>query len=203
MKRIVLILCAALLVIPSCKKDGPDNKKEDEIPQSPAKDVKAVDLGLSVLWADRNIGASSPEDPGHFFAWGETTARKFGAFATPYVFDDCDTPEKLLGENDTAVALWGDGWRMPTKDEILAMSHLSYELKKDEGGKYIGVTVSGNGNSIYIPVADPNASYRSFAIWSSERTADKLWACYFDTFGNGISNARREYAHAVRPVRSK
>lgn len=33
-----------------------------------------VDLGLSsgLLWADRNIGASSPEEPGTYFAWGET-----------------------------------------------------------------------------------------------------------------------------------
>lgn len=33
-----------------------------------------VDLGLpsGLLWADRNVGASSPEDFGTYFAWGET-----------------------------------------------------------------------------------------------------------------------------------
>ncbi len=31
-----------------------------------------VDLGLSVLWATCNIGASRPEEPGHYFAWGES-----------------------------------------------------------------------------------------------------------------------------------
>lgn len=33
-----------------------------------------VDLGLpsGTLWMDRNIGASSPEDAGLYFAWGET-----------------------------------------------------------------------------------------------------------------------------------
>ena len=32
-----------------------------------------VDLGLSVKWATCNVGASSPEDYGDYFAWGETT----------------------------------------------------------------------------------------------------------------------------------
>ena len=31
----------------------------------------AVDLGLSVLWADRNVGADSPGSPGIFVSWGE------------------------------------------------------------------------------------------------------------------------------------
>ena len=31
-----------------------------------------VDLGLRVKWATCNIGASSPQEPGNYFAWGET-----------------------------------------------------------------------------------------------------------------------------------
>ena len=31
-----------------------------------------VDLGLSVKWATCNVGASSPEEYGNYFAWGET-----------------------------------------------------------------------------------------------------------------------------------
>ena len=36
-----------------------------------------VDLGLpsGTLWADRNVGAASPEDCGDYFAWGETTSK--------------------------------------------------------------------------------------------------------------------------------
>lgn len=33
-----------------------------------------VDLGLSVKWADRNVGASSTEDDGAYFQWGDTNA---------------------------------------------------------------------------------------------------------------------------------
>ena len=37
-----------------------------------SKDPQLVDLGLSIKWADRNIGASSPFDYGSYYAWGET-----------------------------------------------------------------------------------------------------------------------------------
>ena len=36
-----------------------------------------VDLGLSVKWADRNVGASSPEHYGSYFQWGDTNAYTF------------------------------------------------------------------------------------------------------------------------------
>lgn len=40
--------------------------------------VQAVDLGLSVKWANMNIGATSMEDYGDYFAWGETVGYKGG-----------------------------------------------------------------------------------------------------------------------------
>ena len=33
--------------------------------------MQVVDLGLSVKWADRNLGATSPIDKGELYAWGE------------------------------------------------------------------------------------------------------------------------------------
>ena len=33
---------------------------------------KYVDLGLSIKWATRNVGATKPEEYGDYFAWGET-----------------------------------------------------------------------------------------------------------------------------------
>jgi len=39
--------------------------------------VVAVDLGLpsGTKWADRNVGATSPEYYGDYFAWGETSTK--------------------------------------------------------------------------------------------------------------------------------
>ena len=33
--------------------------------------MQAIDLGLSVKWADRNFGANSPTDMGGLYAWAE------------------------------------------------------------------------------------------------------------------------------------
>jgi len=34
-----------------------------------------VDLGLSVMWATMNVGASTPHDIGKYYAWGETKGK--------------------------------------------------------------------------------------------------------------------------------
>ena len=47
-------------------------------PESTAPDgVEAVDLGLSVKWANVNVGAKKPSDFGTYFAWGETKPKNF------------------------------------------------------------------------------------------------------------------------------
>ena len=38
----------------------------------PQMTIEAVDLGLSVKWANLNLGATSPEEYGDYYAWGET-----------------------------------------------------------------------------------------------------------------------------------
>ena len=100
---------------------------------------KLVDLGLSVKWADRNLGASSPEDGGLYFQWGDTqgyTAEQCGygegqkAFASnrsDYKFykDGAFTkygemkPNVNLDiEDDAAVAETKTKLRMPTQAEM-------------------------------------------------------------------------------------
>lgn len=102
---------------------------------------KLVDLGLSVKWADRNLGASSPEDGGLYFQWGDTqgyTAEQCGygegqkAFASDfggYVHWNSETealtkyaekkPNVILDiEDDAAVAETKTKLRMPTEAEM-------------------------------------------------------------------------------------
>ena len=43
---------------------------------------EAVDLALSVKWANMNLGAVSPEDYGAFFSWGETTTKSSFSWST-------------------------------------------------------------------------------------------------------------------------
>ena len=78
-----------------------------------------VDLGLSVCWAGWNIGATSPEEYGSHFAWGETASKNY--FSEPnYVFHDGDSyvyiGSDISGtQYDAARAQWGGTWRLPSK----------------------------------------------------------------------------------------
>jgi len=64
----VLIVLTAIIAI-GCKKDL--------LPEG-----QAVDLGLSVLWSNMNVGATDEYDPGVFFAWGETYSKKIYTLPT-------------------------------------------------------------------------------------------------------------------------
>ncbi len=81
------------------------------------KDVPAVavDLGLSVKWATCNVGATTPEEYGDYFAWGETTTRE------TYTEETYNVSMNDISGNaqyDAATANWGGDWRMPTYDEL-------------------------------------------------------------------------------------
>ena len=98
-----------------------------------------VDLGLpsGLLWATCNVGATSPEDYGDYFAWGETQPKDTYEWSTyQYCNGSYNTLTKycsnssygyngftdnlttLLPEDDAATANWGGNWRMPTKEEF-------------------------------------------------------------------------------------
>lgn len=69
-KWMVLIMTMIVsIAFVSCGDDAEENRINE--PSTPS-DSRAVDLGISVHWAKMNVGASSPEDFGLYFAWGET-----------------------------------------------------------------------------------------------------------------------------------
>ena len=121
---------------------------------------EAVDLGLSVKWATCNVGAESPEDFGGYYAWGETEPKSEYTEATykyykwyeytGYCYDDHYV---LDPEDDVACVKWGDGWRMPTCDEIEELRNkCTWQWTTVNGVK--GYLATGpNGNSIFLPAA--------------------------------------------------
>lgn len=122
--------------------------KHLEILNSILSDYKAVDLGLpsGTLWADRNIGAVDEYDGGKLFQWGDPTPydvpkytqddcvidtkeKKFdfddyklvdpnssGVVFRKYNEDDNKTTLDL--EDDAANILIGNGWTVPTQEQI-------------------------------------------------------------------------------------
>lgn len=74
MKKILLI-SALLSVLCSC---GSGNGRVEKTLTGAHESHEWVDLGLpsGVKWATCNVGASTPEAYGDYFAWGETVTRK-------------------------------------------------------------------------------------------------------------------------------
>ena len=103
---------------------------------------EAVDLGLSVKWASFNVGATTPDDYGDYFAWGETETKndygwnEYKWFAPykdktanllitkyciqnfEYGAEPVDNKTVLDPEDDAAHVHWGGSWRMPTDEEM-------------------------------------------------------------------------------------
>ena len=192
-------------------------------------EVKAIDLGLPSgnLWADRNIGAKSPEDYGAFFSWGNTEPhypnRKnmdWGhddeAFED-YSFDD-ETYAKTEGarldgnideKHDAATVNLGKPWKMPTDDDFQELyDNCTWERKTINGVNGYKVTSKKNGNSLFFACSGLGNgtswfNHGSFGrYWSgsfgSARSARYL---YFSSGGvDPQSNYNRFYGFAVRAV---
>lgn len=126
-----------------------------------------VDLGLSVLWATHNIGASTPYQSGDYFAWGETAPWELSndqnrpAFLQQEVFSHTTydsewfvpslPTKKLPDKRDAAHVLWGEHWRMPTRFELEELVNRCTWTWSDYP---TGYKVTGpNGNSIFLPAA--------------------------------------------------
>ena len=144
-----------------------------------------IDLGLSVNWATSNIGSRSvdPERPGEWFAWGETEA-KYDFSHNYYLAPKQDRYYEgklsfLLPSDDAATVLWGEDWRLPTKEEFQELiDNCEWEWTK-ESGSYWGYKVTGpNGNSIFLPAGGMERRNE----WINRESGLYYWtgSCKFD-----------------------
>lgn len=69
--------------------------------------INAVDLGLSVLWADRNIGASSPHEIGKYLTYNEIPSSFEGSWRLP-TKEECEELQTLLRQTGNYIS---DGHR--------------------------------------------------------------------------------------------
>lgn len=114
-----------------------------------------VDLGLSVKWATCNVGASSPEGYGDYFAWGETrtkssyTCRNSKTIKTKSIGDIEGNPKY-----DVARVKWCGPWRLPTMAEMYELiDECTWTWTTQGGHNGYKVTSKTNGNSIFLPAA--------------------------------------------------
>lgn len=116
-------------------------------------DEREVDLGLSVKWANCNIGATKSSEAGDYFAWGETSPKANYDESTYTYFDLINEGHIAGSQYDAAHVQWGGDWRMPTKweyEELLReCTRMVTTVDGVKGCKFTGK----NGNSIFMPFA--------------------------------------------------
>lgn len=195
-----------------------------------------VDLGLpsGTLWATCNVGAETAEDYGNYYAWGETD------YKTEYVWDNymhwkrsddyryltiyryclseqygnVDNLIELLPEDDAATANWGEGWQMPSGEqigELMDPNYVTRTLLYNDPEYPAGVLFTSkiNGNTIFLPAAglydganNPNSGIYTYC-WSRTLANISTSACILGlrvTSVGTVNTVYRYYGLPVRPV---
>lgn len=171
-----------------------------------------VDLGLSVLWATSNVGASSPSDYGDYYAWGETKTKSSYTEGNSKTYNVVMPDISGEPKYDAATANWGEGWRMPTDEELEELIDKCDWQWTTQGG-HNGYKVTGpNGNSIFLPaagwryVSSLNNAGDSGLYWSStpggSGTLDSYGLLFFSG-GRNVDWSLRYGGQSVRPVSDK
>ena len=187
--------------------------------------VEAVDLGLSVKWANMNVGAKKESGFGTYFAWGETKPKEYyswgtyawskgdSQFLTKYSTTDRRT--QLAPVDDAAQANWGGKWRMPTVDEFEELiTKCTWEWTTRDGVNGYKVSSKKTGNSIFLPITGfrfySEVQFRAIkgVYWTSTLYSGnpfKAWCLEFDFsdvnvhYGNLSSN--RFSGRCIRAVK--
>ncbi len=190
-----------------------------------------VDLGLpsGLLWATCNVGADAPEEYGDYFAWGETqpkidynwntyqyyngsynTMTKYCTNASYGYNGFTDNLATLLPEDDAATANWGNGWRMPTKEEFEELYDNTTVTWTQQGGVNGRLFTATNGNSLFLPAAGAlwdnelggaggDGYYWSSSLYTDE--PDGAWDFSFGSYNARVNVGSRGSGLSVRAVR--
>lgn len=168
-----------------------ENKSEEEIPElgkvdfSPSGTIDGyqyVDLGLSVKWAVCNVGATSNEEVGDYFAWQETTPiTSLTAINYQINFNPCNPATNILSSKyDAARMNWGKNWRTPTYDEQkeLCDNCLWTFVKNFHGTGVDGCVIKSkkNNKAIFLPLT-------GFYNSDNNNISKPERGCYWSSYG--------------------
>ena len=192
-------MIAILYIVFSCEKPS-SSISQESTSENLETEMPYVDLGLSVKWASKNIGAKSYLEPGNFYAWGETEV-KMKYYADSYLFYEdgkftsyINITNELVGNppnyewvevgdglvtlcpaDDVATTLLGKDWRIPTPDEwneLLMKCKLTTSHHRIDGKiRWLHTLTAENGNSISFI---DNGHYYDKGFWAAGTFAS-LW----------------------------
>ena len=178
-----------------------------------------VDLGLpsGLKWANCNLGASSPEKQGKYYAWGEIAEKQAYNWET-YEFykdsmlvkyTDSDGLTSLETDNDAATSMLGSAWRMPTREEFAELydnCNKEYTTQNEVNGyRFTGP----NGNSIFLPLAGGRdgeglmSNGESGFYWVSTLYSDDIeyaWGFILEPASCYETSYYRMLGQTIRPV---
>ncbi len=181
---------------------------------------EAIDLGLpsGVKWASFNLGASSPEENGDHYAWGEIKTKNTytwwnyrwhkETYLTKY--NDRDERTSLVAADDVAHVKLGGKWRMPTRwDWMDLWDNCTFTWTTRNGVEGQLITSKTNGESIFLPTAgywNPDY-YPGITGWYLSKTRgqnpEMAYGFRFTTTLNSVLQliqCYRYYGYSVRPV---
>lgn len=212
--------------------DGSNLSDTYSIVVRPKEEHEFVDLGLSVLWATCNIGATKPEEYGDYFAWGETTPKTNYDWST-YKWCEgepltqtkyctnlgygtiIDNKVVLELADDAASINWGVECRMPTReeqDEIRNENNCRWVWTTRNGINGYEVTSKVNDNSIFLPAAGfynkdilENVNTNGYYLSSSlyQNLPHRVCGLNFSSKEHSWEYKFRYYGKSVRAVRPK
>lgn len=185
-----------------------------------------VDLGLSVKWSDVNVGASSPEEYGDYYCWGEVNTRSEYTWISYYgsgtslpkynnseLWGVVDNKSELELGDDIANVRWGGVWRMPSRceiEELIVGCTWTWTTQNGvKGYKVSGKKAGFTENSIFLPAAGMHgeSGLDSVGVYSFY-WSNTLWESFpLMSYGLAInttdvfsSMALRCYGYPVRGV---
>ena len=135
-----------------------------------------VDLGLpsGTLWATCNVGASSPEESGNYYAWGDPREKDdwdddnylWGNPTTKYNYTDGLT--ELETEDDVAHVIMGGEWHIPTISQVKELLDNTAWIDTTINGVDVKQLISNiNGNTIVFPYLRNGADIPSSTVETS------------------------------------
>lgn len=154
-----------LIIFSACESNGLENLLPEVTVEITESAGEAVDLGLSVKWADDDVSS-------YYYQWAGIDAFRGGEFAYDWVVPFDDKYTSYSGSiHDIARLEWGGNWRTPTEAE---WQELIDNCKFTED--YDGWIVTGpNGNSIYLTYRGPYGSGSFVYYWTSSRIRHGGW----------------------------
>ncbi|MBQ0016604.1 MAG: hypothetical protein KBT04_06435 [Bacteroidales bacterium] len=212
MKKIFSIISLAVLTIGllgSCKKDETEPEPTQTVTDGALDGF--VDLGVTnkdgepLYWAEKNLGATNPEDCGDYFAWGETspyytttggwpetpiwkTGKESGYDMQSYCGDSSfvewsnppyDITTKVLKPDFDAATAKNAKWRTPTSADFIALAAGCVWIWTDD--------YENTGKAGYIVYKAKNDEDKGKAKF--ENSWEKWDAAKLNYSGNGASEA--------------